>query len=447
MQWLNARRRPAAMRTSVLIGLFVGVGSVATSCAGSANGLFPTVGPDLPAIPQVPPQGYVPYPADSAHRTCMMADTVHNGTAMATVMDSLHWSPGCIPLYTDDQRLYKEGGLYGPFARIGTAPSDTFSVLAKFEGAPVMVGVVQVDTTEGVVLPPSYQALKLQPGFSCVFLQHTRGAAQEGGWSAFVTRLRQTPAIRCDDAVAAFQLPVYVYRDKNFADTSDYAPVGRFREATYAARRHFPMMGFKCVAAFCLINGEAGIATPHRSEHLGISPTKRTWQVFGWNDEQHVGMAPALTTGAALVQPQWVFNATVMAAQRLGDFKVNTDFDTGFVYVATVHLRDDPPKDSKYAVQFHYQKGMNYLFVHHNRALPKNEGWTAAVSHRTAPTIFDRIWAIFGHPFAYPLSVSRTDHSGTHVMGTARFKWGELDEDTWVDCDDGCCALMRPGGI
>jgi hypothetical protein len=382
------------------------------------------------------------FPQDSTREVCLHLDFSAGGSRMAALMDTLKWPAGCIPMYTDDQRFHDGGsGQYGPLAHIAPLSSDTFSVVSKFDvtlANSILVGVVLVDTTDGAALPATYQALGLNPGFSCVFLRHEAGSSELSGWHAYVTKLLSVSTSNyCPAPTAEQQLRVIPVQDANFRNASDYPLIGRFREATYAGHKGYPLLGLKCVAAFCLISPDLGADHPHVSEHLGVHPGARNWQVFGWNDEQHPGRS-AVAGGP--IQSQWTWNASIIAAAGLGNLKVSDFSADTLVHVATVYLRSPPPKGSKYDTKWHWGQGENHIFLHHV-GTDDNAGWSGVARQHFKPTLLDKLLALFGTPYEYPLKVTRTPHAGVTVEGTARFAWSDTDEDAWARCDAGCCRI------
>jgi hypothetical protein len=433
---------PKCVRTMVryLIAMTIVAGPIVLeSCGGgSPNFNETTVPPQIPVAPIA-----VAFPPDSAHGICIHADSSGGGTRMNALMDTLKWAPGCIPMYTDDQRFHNGvDGKYGPLAHIAPLPSDTFSTMAKFNvplTTAVLVGAVLVDTTDEAVLPTTYQSLGLTPGFNCVFLRHDAGTDDLTGWHAYVTKLVSVSSTNYCPAPASEQgLHVFPMQDAAFKDTSDYPLVGRFREATYAGHQSYPLLGFKCVAAFCLIGPGSAPDHPHLSDHVGVHKNARTWQVFGWNDEQHVGLAAA---AAGPIQPQWTWNGSIVAAAGLGKRTIADFSADSLVHVATVFLKTPPPRGSKYETKWRFEKGENYIFLHHAPTSGPNDGWTGVVRHHFKPTLLDKALALAGKPYEFPVKVTRIDHSGVKVAGTVRFKWSETDEDGWARCDEGCCRI------
>jgi hypothetical protein len=412
-----------------------------TNVAGSAS----TVGTLVPtAVAINPGPGGLQLPSDFPPQlttgVCQHIDATAGGKAMADMMDSISWLAGCIPLFTDDQRFHDGAGAYGPLAHITPAPGDSFSTTEKFDvpiDKSILVGLILVDADASAgPLPATYQALNLSPGFSCVFFRH-EGPDPAAGWHAYVLPLT---AVRSTDFCPApsveQNLRVIATQDKAFSGPGDYPMVGRFREATYAERNHWPLFGLKCGAGFCLVSGDLAKADPAQSEHIGVKPLK-TWQVVGWNDEQHV----ALGDGTTDAQPQWTFNASIIAVPDLAAMTIAT-FNAATVHVATVYLTQPPPRGSKYEKDWHYEKGENFIFLHHTGAV-RDDGWSGLLRHHPTPTFFDWLRKkTLGVPYEWPLKVRRTDHTGVKVVGTARFKWSPLDENDWARCDEGCCEIF-----
>jgi hypothetical protein len=286
------------------------------------------------------------------------------------------------------------------------------------------VGIVVVDTTTGTTLPPTYQGLLLKPGVNCVFLRHDAGLPQEVGWHAYIN---QPVAGMCHAPTVATgaELTVNVFHAGGFGTQENYPAVGRFHEAIkQPGSQPVALVGFKCAAAYCFV--QPATSTIH-SDHVGLSPSRMTWDVHGWGDEQHVGVP--LTPGAN-VHPQWSYNASILPASRIDTLKI-AHFDNDTVFVATIHLSEPPPSGSKYATKWHLIAGDNYIFLTHKKGMADDAGWSGLIRHTMNPA-----------PGAqWPLNVVRHNHAPLHVLGTARLAWSETDEDGWVRCDDGCCYL------
>ena len=74
-------------------------------------------------VPQQDPTALsVLYPPDSTAKICAQVDSTAGGAQLRALMDSLKWVVGCIPMFTDDQRLFTRSKEFGPLAHILPAP-------------------------------------------------------------------------------------------------------------------------------------------------------------------------------------------------------------------------------------------------------------------------------------------------------------------------------------
>ena len=418
-------QRPIAW---LVTGLTV-FGTLLTACTGNSFTVVSSPTGDAVAIIPV----FSPAQTQAA---CDQVGPALGGDTLKAIMTAANWAPGCIPLYTDDQRFNNGQGGYGPLAHVAPLPGDMLPTRTQFEVSvtnSILVGVVVVDDTTGVGLPSTYTGLHLTRGANCVFLRHNNGAEQTGGWHAYIN---QPVAGTCSAPNANTpDLPVRVETASLFSASPDYPAVGRFHEAKIG-NQPVTLVGLKCAAGFCFIQPDV---SNMQSDHIQVHPNARTWEVHGWGDEQHPGMPAAVGP----LQAQWSYNASIIPAPNLGNMKVKDFENNDTALVAIIHLKTDPPGGSKYATKWHLEKGEeNYIFLSHDSSKPKTDGWTGKIRHHFTPTLADKIKKnLFGIDYEWELKVDRHDHTGVPILGTARFAWSETDEDDWARCDEGCCYV------
>lgn len=365
-------------------------------------------------------------------------------TTVAQMIDSVGWFTGCSPMYTDDQPFNDGAGNYGPVAHIIPSPDDTNSRVAFYNG-PMgkFIALIYVDPLRpGETLPSTYSTLHLTVGFNCVYLSHAANVDSLKGWQAYVTPVTGINRNPCPTTHAIDEshlLRVIARQHPRFATNDDYPAVARFYEGRYGRRPNMPLFGLKCAVAWCLVVPNDASPTP--SEHVGVHLDSRQWEVFGWNDEQHM----PVWSGTEM-QPDWTFNASIMAAPKLGERTIRDDFDKRNVHLATIFLKTDPPPGSKYAVRWHLKKGHNFIFIRHTGD-DANEGWVGYLSQEFKPTLtwLERIRLQLGIGWGiYALKVNRMPHPEMNPPGTARFKWSYTDDPDWGRCDWGCCEIRPP---
>jgi len=268
------------------------------------------------------------------------------GDSLVAAMDSVRWPYGCVPLYTDDQRLNDGADGYGPLAHASPLPGDSYPSRTDFEvpiAQSIPVGVVVVDPNGGASLPSSYSDLHLGYGINCVFFRHEMGMPQQVGWHAYINHAVGGKC-QAPTSPVGTELPVSPFHLGAFGPQANYPAVGRFHEAVTpppGKAKILTQIGFKCAAATCFVRSATADL---KSDHVGLSPAHVTWEVHGWGDEQHVGVPPAPT---APVKPQWAFNSSILPVEGLGALTI-PDFDNDTVLVAEIFLKTAPPTGSKY---------------------------------------------------------------------------------------------------
>lgn len=342
---------------------------------------------------------------------------VHQLTpAVQAFCSALQWETCQYPEYTDDQRF--RGALateYGPHSKI--APSPQLALYAKdadFVAAKAkLVAFVNVDTTGP--LSEHYTALRLNAGFTCVYLRYdTQFAAymtpESGGTCA--DSIDPDPSIALP--VKAAPLPL------GFAGDTSMPPVARFHEGIKGATTGVPLLGVRCGIKWCMILPVGADTLPLPMQ--GERPNSRTWTVHGWHDVQTLSDM----TGTTLVRGDRV--AAVIPVDTLvhmnkGNFKAGV-----FEHVATVRFWNEP--SPQYKERWHFKKGDNPVYLKKNAS----GVWEGEVRYKVWK------WGIMPVTMHYAMPVTRFVHSH-EIPATARFMWSKFDEDLWVSCELGCCKV------
>src|SRR6478672_9858679 len=140
-----------------------------TACTGSQTNVAGGAGQGPPPPPPVPT-----YTLVQTQTACQPIGPNEGGDPLRVAMDSVRWPYGCVPLYTDDQRLNDGADGYGPLAHASPLPGDSYPSRTDFEvpiAQSIPVGVVVVDPNGGASLPKSYSDLHLGYGINCVFFR------------------------------------------------------------------------------------------------------------------------------------------------------------------------------------------------------------------------------------------------------------------------------------
>ena len=355
-----------------------------------------------------------------------------------------------IPEYHDCQRLVNPDGKYGPlvvaFARQGL---DRFGrELTRRQGsttnALAAIEILNVDTTE-------YVPLGLKPGFSCLFVARN-GATFEGKLVTY-----GYPRRDCTQPVAfnALQgLAVSVRPRPTVAQDyiqQDFPPVARWE---WDSASHHQYLGFKCDdTTWC----EAGLTGFVSAPALPIDPNlpryvRRTFEIRGWLDEQV--LATVGPNGRPI--PTGV-RGTVIPAPRLRTSAM-PGFHGRWVLVNYV-LIDRSSSKYEQKLNFIRSTAVNNALDTSNTSsvsICRAEGQqvcegapTTACAPATGNVGAGVWWSRFDAPGRRPIykcvayrhhPLARADVGpGEYTLGTARWRWRDDDELTWVGCPDGCC--------
>jgi hypothetical protein len=334
-----------------------------------------------------------------------------------------------IPEYHDEQRLSDRAGALGPVTRIYASPYlGDFKYLWQFEehgSVGILVAMVSVEPLRSESVPRTYGLLHLvADSLNCVWLSY--GATPQGTkWQAYVSHVAWDKP--CDRSGRMLG-PLDVGRDYGGPDSA-YPPVARFG----AARDSQPLLGLRCLAAWCEIG-------PRGFQHvpLAFNPQKPLETVKGWFDEQDL---------ADEIGNRWVpvVHASIVPVPNV-DALPPQAFDTGQVHVATINLASAPPAGSKYA-RWGLVQGENLLYLSRVAIAGATTGTTPGAGG--APT--QASWRTFlGQPGMQMAnrtpwdSVIRMPHWDADVPGTARFRWTIEDDGVWVPCGQACCQAEGP---
>lgn len=417
-------QRPLMGLPLVIAGLVV-AGSTTCNTNRSVVKPFAPLVSVTPEMPPPPAQGF--FWPDTMHHdetTCGPVAATRN-----TIIppDAASWRTWAIPEFQDKQRFVTgQSTAYGPIACVAANPQLESLDAAAF-ASPILVAVVFVDPG---TLTAAYTQLKLHNGFNCVYLQHstagtgpsltsvaalgnTNGRA-DSRWTGFVVASHDKI---CDPIGPQSQLQA-ISLEADGADGSAYPGVARFM----ILESWRPAIGMRCGSGWCVVGAaNAGMlpAPAHLSRVAGATGRRKTMLVVpGWYDEQHVAIPSATGVGIAAA-----LKASIVPDSGLDSFTITTDFDTGFVRVATIHFKQGP--SAKYSDNFQFHNDTlqpDTLYLRH--ITTGTAHWVARVNHNSR---FFR--------------VLRTPHPEKHVTGTARWAWRDNDEVIWVRCEDGCCLV------
>ena len=342
----------------------------------------------------------------------------------------LRWTSYRSWLITDDQRFETEG-TFGPVAKI--TPSDSLEDFTERDfdlagSRGVLVGAIIVDTTDGAILPDSYDRLNLSAGRNCIRLRKQ----SDTSWFAYVFPERATGPDLCK-APTPLPVPLRVVRVRPVptAGPRNVPAVARWHEGRQGKRSRMNF-GIKCVDFWCIALNSQGdtVGLPHKAMHAAV----REWQTHGWHDVQRL----AVMDGPRAVPGHT--KATIVPVPNLARYTAKQDFDTGWVRVATVVVhgslsgrmekygRPPTPGGSGY---WGFMQGENYIYLRTTTDRSYPSGWKAEVRNSHSDTSHEL------------LVMERDDHSTMRhrLPGTARFRWLDTDDGDWIECDNGCCKI------
>ena len=327
-----------------------------------------------------------------------------------------------IPEYHDEQRLSDGGTDYGPVAKVYAFPeAGAFNAHTNFDTKFVNVGILTITGT--APLPGPYNALHLNIGANCLWLQHLHfGNGQVRWWGAV------SPPNNVGECGNTNGQLITAVEEQPSTDPSWYPPVTRFEEG----HGRVPYVGVKCGNAWCIIGpGTNSALRPPSFTGGGSIPTSPQWAVKGWFDDQTVGEPGTPSNfGIKPTVPLSVVPKSDLASKDYASFAA------GWVDVATVLVPQGVSLPDKYKdvdPGYGFVLGENTISIR-IRMENGQPVWRARVRNSRFPA---------GSEHEYPHLVKWTDHSGAtnFVPATARWRWNDEDEELWVRCDIGCCRV------
>jgi hypothetical protein len=342
------------------------------------------------------------------------------------------WVTFAIPEYQDDQKFIAgQHGPYGPLACVVARPGiDKINQTAFMTGNGVLVAVVWVKPGQTLTAP--YTRLRLSAGFNCVYL-HLIGLSGGPGtpdpnvaspaeilpqeWHAYIV---PSNATGCAPVSTANHLTVVPIGVPGWSGDSVPA-VARF----VADHDWMAGIGIRCLTGWCTIGYPSGLM--RRQPHdVGSGPESTHRLVLGWFDDQELGNRPSV--GAPLAPD---VRASIIPEHGLDGYKLYPDFQDRWQVVATVHYHGAPTGKYGDAMYWGFTDAANkenVISLRHS-GTDINTGWQVMI---------DGVIKDPAH-----MRVIRIDHSaaGFHVVGTARWRWNDVDEAVWIRCDEGCCLI------
>lgn len=356
----------------------------------------------------------MPATSDTAH---VLAPNIQEFCA------ALGWLQVCqTPEYTDDQNLMADKPYeYGPHAKI--APSPTLASHDEDADFPTtraaLVAFVHVAAT--ATLPQTYQNLRLNTGFTCVYLRQRAGV-----FTAFLVKSTGSCAPDADTLPASALRVLPAPLPRSFSSASDIPPVARFHEGISGGTRGVPLLGMRCGIRWCMIMpvGQSDtLPLPHQGERADL----RTWAVHGWHDVQTLASA---NSAGGLVRGPHV--GAVIAEEKLEAMNAAGFAADKFARAATVRFWDDPT--GRYKDVWHFRRGNNDVWLKKTAS-----GWQGQVRNT------GKFLGIIPIYYRYEVPVTRYLHTQL-IPATARFLWSKTDEDLWVACELGCCKVSGSDG-
>ncbi len=230
----------------------------------------------------------------------------------------------------------------------------------------------------------------------------------------------------------------------------NYPAVGRW---DWDGHTHY--IGLGCHKRWCEVT-DPFVSAFAPSDDYRLQPgasdkDRRVFEIKGWYDEQRLGQ---LDVNGKLIPA--AFKGTIIADPGLDDLDNTNSFQDVWIPVAKVAL--EAPM-SKYREHLNLYKGN---LPHGTTLEPLTQIYLCTSNENTCFPDGGRPSCDFGkwdgnwwakivgpdgtteYKCAY-----RTDHAGVKdlngnpvdIPGTARWKWDENDEQLWVRCAQGCCAV------
>jgi len=387
---------------AVILGIVVA--AVAFALGWSTRKPVTGPGPELQRR-QAPDFGMIPAHSGA---TCDLEgpDPLFVGRVMALPDSAAYWNTWRIPEYQDAQRFTDSPkSPYGPLVCVVARP-DVGNVTSNQIAAGVMVGVIFVD---GNSTMQAYRDLNItQAGFYCVILRGDVTQATIEGHIVPATNNQCAPISTST---------IITSRPRQFAtatNSNDYPAV-----ASFAIKKSWrPAVGIRCADRWCYIglNNLGDLEVPVQNvPPQGAGHVRHL--VSGWFDHQHLGLKDSMFPYGIKASIQ----ASIVPDDSLDGYTL-ADFSTRR-NVAQVYVMGGAPS-TKYKTVWGFT----------------NTG--AASPNQMALQLAGGVWQVYVNgALNTQLRVTRTDHSGAgfHIVGTARWKWNDRDEQVWVRCGEGCC--------
>lgn len=354
----------------------------------------------------------------------------------------------CIPEYDDDQRLSdgnngngNNGKDYGPVAHVLAAPWLDTLHLSSLRFAQVALVEVDPDTTNNP-RPNTYHELRLDGQFNCLYLKYGQPSDGSPTYDAAIDAVAPGgPNLTCPSTPsgAASQLVVLVDDQQITGDTLFIPPTTRFVEG----QGKHTLIGVKCEKHWCMVGGPNAASPVPASAHASVTALTANVQgrVKGYFDDQVLGLPD--NNGKYKIHRQYrasAIPAPTLQSLHVAQFVVDSGTQT-YQSVGTVYFDTIPDAQSKYATLFGFTQGQNAIGlraeIHHDGPSPKLF-WYAQVTNAN------------GQKSDIP--TQRMDHStylkklfgdNVTITATMRWRWFDLDEDLWVECDLGCCLVGK----
>lgn len=358
------------------------------------------------------------------------------GIWVSDVLDRLPDSLAKLPprnLELPDSELVKSGGRMIP--RPGV-PTGTGLPFAEIYAWPEPEGSAQ-----------GYRPLGIERGWNCLFL-----FPAVGGYTARMVPVEDpytcTRPARPDTLTTGKTLNVSFSSDD--LGEGNYPPVGR-----WDWDGHSQYIGLGCHKRWCEVTDPFVTAfAPSDAYRLPPGAThldRRVFEVKGWYDEQRLAQ---LDANGKLIPA--AFKGTVIPDPKLDELDDTDAFKDVWIPVAKVALGEESTKYQKslnlYEGKLPHGTAMETLTQVYLCTGAESSCFPAGGGPSCDFSKWDGSWwaKIVGPDGTTRYECTyRTDHAGVRnvygepidIPGTARWKWDENDEQLWVRCAEGCCAV------
>jgi hypothetical protein len=273
----------------------------------------------------------------------------------------------------------------------------------------VAVAAAEIYTTEG-----TYDALGINPGFSCLYLANKNdwkdGYMLSTGWDE--KKCVDVMDLGASPPAGTTMLKVRRIKYGALAD-ADYPAVARWE--VDAAGNY--LIGIKCGDAWCQVGGtESGLATVTGT----FTSTNAVDHVNGWFDQQLLALPGAAGAGAT---PSPIMGVARPVA-GLGAMMDPVPFENGWVEVGGIQLSQ---ASDVYVTKLGLGAGWNQLFLKGKKG---EAVWHAKIVSAGGQTSYRKV-----------LRHSH-DGMGLDIPGTLRWRWVRDDETVWARCLEGCCQVQ-----